>query len=62
MSWCDPGVRLFSTAILETYLSYHKDIRIAATDHYMYIYFYLSLQSPLTAVLQLIQMYFKFKY
>ena len=40
-----------SAAIFETFL-YHKDIWIAATDYFMY--FYLIVLFPLTAMLQFI--------
>ena len=41
-----------SPAILETYFSYDKDICIAATAYYMY--FYIIVLSPLTSILQFI--------
>ena len=41
-----------SPAIFETYFFYDKDIWIVATDYYMY--FYLIVLFPLTAILQLI--------
>ena len=44
--------KVCSPAIYGTYLSYHKDIRIAVTDYYMY--FYLIMPLPLTAVLQFV--------
>ena len=44
------SAKVFSPVIFETYFSYHKDIWIAATDYYMY--FYLIVLFPLTAVLQ----------
>ena len=43
------------TAIFEICFSYDKDILIAATDYYMY--FYIIVLFPLTAVLQLIKFY-----
>ena len=43
-----------SPAIFETYFSCHKDILIAIT--YYYIYFYLIVLFPLTAILQLINL------
>ena len=47
---CSPA--RFGYAILETYLSYDKDIWIAATDYYMH--FYINVLFPLTAILKLI--------
>ena len=41
-----------SPAIFKTSFSYDKDIWIAATDYYMY--FYIIVLFPLTAILQLI--------
>ena len=54
-SWCDLNfgfVKVCSPAIFETCFSYDKDIWIAATDYYMY--FYIIVLFPLTAILQLI--------
>ena len=49
--------RMFSTAIFETYFSYHKDSWITATDYNMYVYLsVLSMLSPLTAILLLINL------
>ena len=55
--WCDFGVmfnfgfaEMFSAAIFETCL-YHKDAWIAVIKYYMY--FCLTVQSPLKAILQL---------
>ena len=42
-----------SPAIFETSFSYDKDVWIAATDCYMY--FYIIVLFPLTAILQLIK-------
>ena len=44
--------KVCSPAIFQTYFSYHKDIWIAVTDYYMY--FYLIVLFPLTAILQFI--------
>ena len=49
------SAKVCSPAIFETCFSYDKDIWIAATDYYMY--FYIIVQFPLTAVLQLIKFY-----
>ena len=42
------SAKVCSPAILETYLSYDKDIWIASTDYYMY--FYIVLLLPFTAI------------
>ena len=47
------SAKVCSPAIFGTCFSYDKDIRIAATDYY--IYFYIIVLFPLTAVLQLIK-------
>ena len=44
------SARMFSTAMLETYLSYHRTVWIAAADYYMYLHLIVLLQ--LTAILQ----------
>ena len=44
--------KVCSPAIFKTYFSCDKDIWIAATDYYMY--FYIVMPFPLTAILQLI--------
>ena len=44
--------KMCSPAIFETCFSYDKDMWIAATDYY--IYFYIIVLFPLTALLQLI--------
>ena len=49
------SAKVCSLAIFETCFSYDKDIWIAATDYYMY--FYMIVLFPLTAVLQLIKFY-----
>ena len=41
--------KVCSPAIFETRFSYDKDIWIAATDYYMY--FYITVLFPLTAIL-----------
>ena len=46
------SAKLCSPALFETDFSYDKDIWIAATDYYMY--FYIIVLFPLTAVVQLI--------
>ena len=46
------SAKVCSPAIFETCLSYDKHIWIAATDYYMY--FYIIVLFPLTAILQLI--------
>ena len=46
------SAKLCSPAMFETCFSYDKDILIAATENYMYIY--IVLLFPLTAILQLI--------
>ena len=46
------SAKMCSAAIFETCSSYDKDIWIAATDYYMY--FYMIVLFPLTAILQLI--------
>ena len=46
------SAKVCSPAIFETFLSYDKDIWIAATDYYMH--FYIIVLFPLTAFLQLI--------
>ena len=46
--------KVCTSAIFETYLSYHKDISIAVT--YDYIYFYLIVLFPLTAMLPLMNL------
>ena len=38
--------------IIETYFSYDKDIWIAVTDHYRYMYFYMVVLFLLIALLQ----------
>ena len=45
-------VKVCSPAIFETYFSYDKVIWITATDYYMY--FYIIVLFPLTAILELI--------
>ena len=45
------SVKVCSPAIFETCFSYDKDIWSAATDYYMY--FYVIVLCPLTAILQL---------
>ena len=45
--------KICSPAIFETCFSYDKDIWIAATDYYMY--FYIIVLFPLTAILQIIK-------
>ena len=59
MGVCDLGVtfdlssvRIFSTAILERYIFCDKDRLITETDYYMY--FDITVSSPLAAMLQLI--------
>ena len=44
--------KVCSPAIFETCFSFDKDIQIAATDYYMY--FYIIVLFPLTAIPQLI--------
>ena len=54
-SWCDfnfGSAKVCSPAIFETKFSYDKDIWIAGT--YYYMYFYIIVIFPLTAILQLI--------
>ena len=46
------SAKVCSPAIFETCFSYDKDIWIDATDYYMY--FYIIVLFPLTAILQLI--------
>ena len=46
------SARMTSTATFKTYFSCHKATWIATTDYYMYLY--LIVVSPLTAILQLI--------
>ena len=46
------SAKVFSPAIFETCFSYDKDIWIGTTDYYMY--FYIIVLFPLTAILQLI--------
>ena len=46
------SAKVFSPALFEKYICYHKDIWIAATDCYMS--FYIIVLFPLTAILQLI--------
>ena len=46
------SVNVCSPTIFETCFCYDKDIWIAATDYYMY--FYIIVLFPLTAILQLI--------
>ena len=43
------SARVCSPAIFETRISYHKDLRIAVTNYY--IYFYFIVPFPLTAIL-----------
>ena len=50
---CFGSAKVCSPAIFETCFSYNKDIWIAAA--YYYIYFYIILLFPLTAILQLIK-------
>ena len=44
------SAKVCSPAIFETYFSYHKDICVAVNDYYMY--FYLIVLFPLTAIVQ----------
>ena len=46
------SAKICSPAIFETRFSYDKDIWVAATDYY--IYFYIIVLFPLTAILQII--------
>ena len=56
-SWFNLGsAKVFSPAIFETYFSYHKEVWIAEIDQYMYCY--LIVLFPLTAILQLINVTF----
>ena len=56
--WCEPCVTfdfvsasIFSKATFQTCFSYLKAIWIAVTDYY--VYFYLIMRSPFTAILKL---------
>ena len=46
------SAKICSPAIFETRFSYDKDIWVAATDYY--IYFYIIVLFPLSAILQII--------
>ena len=46
------SARMYSTATFVVYCSYHKNISIAVADYYLY--FYLIVLSPFTALFQLI--------
>ena len=48
------SAKVFLPAIFETCFSDDKDIWIAATDYY--VYFYIIVLFPLTAILQLIKL------
>ena len=49
------SAKVYSPAIFETCFSYDKDMLIAATDYYMYLY--TIIQCPLIAMLQSINFY-----